>query len=159
VGKAVIDYSDIDVGKASLLKVIGNTFIISMIQALAEGHVLAEKSGLGTENLEKFLETVFSHPYMIHSKRISSGAYHSTEVSLGLQYQPRSPLQPMVNIGMAQTVADHVLELAKSTGTNLACYEVAKRRMDLIEEHAGKKGDIDGLYGAVRLESGMKYEN
>lgn len=51
-----------------------------MVESLAEGHVLAEKTGLGTANLEKFLEEVFPGPFMIHSKRMSSGAYYKTEV-------------------------------------------------------------------------------
>lgn len=51
-----------------------------MIEALAEGHVLAEKTGLGAANLEKFLETVFPGPFMIHSKRMSTGEYYKTEV-------------------------------------------------------------------------------
>ena len=52
-----------------------------MIETLAEGHVLAEKSGLGVDNLEKFLETVFPGPYMILSKHMSSGRYHHSSVS------------------------------------------------------------------------------
>ena len=67
-------------GKASLLKLIGNTFIINMIETLAEGHVLAEKTELGAANLEKFLEVVFPGPFMIHSKRMSTGAYCKIEV-------------------------------------------------------------------------------
>jgi 3-hydroxyisobutyrate dehydrogenase-like beta-hydroxyacid dehydrogenase len=80
VGRAIIDYGGEEVGKASLLKIIGNTFIINMIESLAEGHVLAEKTGLGAANLEKFLEVVFPGPFMIHSKRMSTGAYYKTEV-------------------------------------------------------------------------------
>jgi 3-hydroxyisobutyrate dehydrogenase-like beta-hydroxyacid dehydrogenase len=36
--------------------VIGNTFIASMVETLSEGHVVAEKSGLGTDQLHKFIE-------------------------------------------------------------------------------------------------------
>jgi 3-hydroxyisobutyrate dehydrogenase-like beta-hydroxyacid dehydrogenase len=144
IGRAVIDYGGEEPAKASLLKVIGNTFIINMIEGLAQGHVLAQKTGLGSANLEKFLEVVFPGPYMIHSKRMSSGAYY------------KEP--PIVNIQMAQKVADHVLDLAKTSGTKLAPYEVAKRHMDMIEKHAGAAGDIDGLMGAIRLESGLPYE-
>jgi hypothetical protein len=52
-----------------------------MIEGLAQGHVLAQKTGLGSANLEKFLEVVFPGPYMIHSKRMSSGAYYKEPVS------------------------------------------------------------------------------
>jgi 3-hydroxyisobutyrate dehydrogenase-like beta-hydroxyacid dehydrogenase len=56
VGRAEVDYSDQPAGNASQLKVIGNTFILMMVEALSEGHVLAEKSGLGVENLHSFIE-------------------------------------------------------------------------------------------------------
>jgi 3-hydroxyisobutyrate dehydrogenase-like beta-hydroxyacid dehydrogenase len=80
----VIDYSGEEPEKSSLLKLVGNTLIISMIESLAEGHVLAEKSGLGTANFEKFIEAVFPGPFMIHSKHMSSGRYHSAAVRLSL---------------------------------------------------------------------------
>ena len=45
MGKAEIDFSDQACGKATLLKIIGNTFILQMVEALSEGHVVAEKVG------------------------------------------------------------------------------------------------------------------
>ena len=75
MGRAVIDYRDQPQGKATLLKVIGNTFILDMVEALAEGHVVAEKSGLGGENLHRFVETMFPGPYTAYSGRLMSGDY------------------------------------------------------------------------------------
>lgn len=60
---------------------------------------------------------------------------------------------------MARNVASHVLELARATGTSLKAYEVAERHMQVVQKTEGSKGDISGIYGAVRLESGLKYEN
>ena len=57
MGRAVVDYSDQPVNKATLLKIIGNTFILSMVTTLAEGHVLAQTSGLGTDELHKFVSS------------------------------------------------------------------------------------------------------
>lgn len=95
IGRAVIDYGGEEPAKASLLKVIGNTFIINMIEGLAQGHVLAQKTGLGSANLEKFLEVVFPGPYMIHSKRMSSGAYYKEPVISPSRYVP--PLNSPAN--------------------------------------------------------------
>ena len=67
-------------------------------------------------------------------------------------------MKPMVNVGIAKHVAGHVLGMAKASGTQLPAYEVARKHMDVIEEHAGKSGDLDGIYGAVRLASGLNYE-
>ncbi len=59
MGRATIDFSDQPAGNATLLKVIGNTFILNMVNQLSEGHVLAEKSGLGVDNLHTFISTMF----------------------------------------------------------------------------------------------------
>ena len=79
-----IDFSGEEPIKAALLKVIGNIFIVNMIETLAEGHVFAEKTGLGVENLQKFLSAIFPNPYMIHSKKMSTGNYYGKEVRLPL---------------------------------------------------------------------------
>ena len=64
IGRADIDFSDQPQGKATHLKIIGNTFILNMVETLSEGHTLAEKSGLGNENLHTFIETMFPGPYV-----------------------------------------------------------------------------------------------
>jgi hypothetical protein len=37
--------------------------------------------------------------------------------------------------------------------------EVADRHMADVQEHMGSKGDLAGIYGAVRQESSMTFEN
>lgn len=59
MGRAIIDFSGQPPSKATLLKVIGNTFIASMVETLSEGHVVAEKSGLGTKQLHQFIEVSY----------------------------------------------------------------------------------------------------
>ena len=60
---------------------------------------------------------------------------------------------------MVKHIASHVLELAKSCGTKLPLYETARRNMDIVEDTAGLDGDVDGLYGAIRVLSGLPYQN
>jgi 3-hydroxyisobutyrate dehydrogenase-like beta-hydroxyacid dehydrogenase len=79
IGRAVIDFSGEEHGKASLLKVIGNVFILNMIETVAEGHVLAEKTGLGHANLQKFISAIFPGPFFLYSKRMVSGDYYNRE--------------------------------------------------------------------------------
>lgn len=31
--------------------------------------------------------------------------------------------------------------------------------MEMVKDHAGASGDISGIYGAIRLESGLDFEN
>src|SRR5690242_96062 len=59
MGRATIDFSGQTAGNATLLKVLGNTFILDMVNQLAEGHVLAEKSRLGVGNLHQVASTLF----------------------------------------------------------------------------------------------------
>jgi hypothetical protein len=65
----------------------------------------------------------------------------------------------VIAIGTATAVTDHVMSLAEQSGTKLGAFEVASRHMEMVEKYAGAKGDIAGIYGAVRVESGLKFEN
>ena len=59
--------------KATLLKVIGNTFIPSMVGTISEGQVVAEKTRLGLDALHQFLKTMFPGPCAAYSNRMKSG--------------------------------------------------------------------------------------
>jgi hypothetical protein len=37
--------------------------------------------------------------------------------------------------------------------------EVADSHLAAVKDHMGAKGDIAGIYGAVRQEGGLKFEN
>ena len=79
IARADIDFSNQAPGQATLLKIIGNTFVLQMVEALSEGHTLAEKTGLGTQNLHQFVETMFPGPYVAYSSRMMSGDYYTRE--------------------------------------------------------------------------------
>ncbi|KAI4191318.1 MAG: hypothetical protein LQ348_003539 [Seirophora lacunosa] len=146
IGRGVIDFSNEAHGKASLLKVIGNVFIVNMIETVAEGLVLAEQSKLGMDNLHKFIQAIFPGPFALYSQRMISGDYYKRE-------------EPDVSIDMARHLAGEVLALAAASGTKLKAYEAGYKHMEMVQSHAGEKGDISGIYGAVRQESGLAYEN
>lgn len=146
MGRAHIDFSDQPFAKALLLKVIGNTFILNMVETLSEGHVLAEKSGLGSENLHQFVETMFPGPYAAYSSRMLSGDYHKRE-------------EPLFAVDLARKDARHAMALAKSAGTRMRDVEVADEHLKQVKEHRGEKGDIAAIYGAVRKEAGLSFEN
>lgn len=79
MGRANIDFGDQPQGKATHLKIIGNTFILNMVETLSEGHALAEKSGLGNDNLHQFVEIMFPGPYTAYSQRLKGGDYYKRE--------------------------------------------------------------------------------
>jgi 3-hydroxyisobutyrate dehydrogenase-like beta-hydroxyacid dehydrogenase len=146
MGRAFVDFGGQSVGKATLLKVIGNTFIVNMVETLSEGHVLAEKSGLGTDNLHQFIEMMFGGPYVAYSDRMLSGDYHNRKV-------------PLFAVDLARKDARHAMSLAKAAGTRLKGVEVADAHLEMVKKHKGEVGDIAGIYGAVRQEAGLKFEN
>ncbi|KAH6635343.1 NAD binding domain of 6-phosphogluconate dehydrogenase-domain-containing protein [Chaetomium sp. MPI-SDFR-AT-0129] len=149
--KGVMSRSDIDMSgepyeKALQLKVIGNTFVANMVEQLSEGLVLSEKSGLGTQYLHSFVENIFPGPFVAYSTRIQSGAYHT------MSY-------PLFPVDLALKDAGHALNLAKASGVRMKNLEVANAHLLEVKKHDGEKGDIAGIYGAVREEAGLKYEN
>jgi 3-hydroxyisobutyrate dehydrogenase-like beta-hydroxyacid dehydrogenase len=146
MARADIDFIDQPAGNSTLLKVVGNTFIVNMCEVLSEGHTLAEKTGLGVDNLHSWIETMFPGPYAAYSARMLAGDYYKRD-------------EPLFHVDLARKDARHALDLAKNTGTNMPALQVADAHLVKVKEHLGDKGDIPSIYGAVRQESGLKFEN
>lgn len=145
MGRAEIDFSDQAPGKATTLKLIGNTFILGMVEVLSEGHTVAEKSGLGSENLHKFIEIMFPGPYTAYSTRMMEGDYYQRE-------------EPLFGVDLARKDARHAMDLASAAGAQMKAVKVADGHLAEVQEHMGSKGDIAGIYGAVRKEAGLPFE-
>ena len=60
---------------------------------------------------------------------------------------------------LARKDAKHALNLAEASGTKMKDVEVADGHLAAVQKLKGSKGDIAGIYGAVRQEAGLKYEN
>ncbi|KFY23682.1 hypothetical protein V493_05714 [Pseudogymnoascus sp. VKM F-4281 (FW-2241)] len=146
IGSTIIDLSDKPYESASTLKIIGNTFILNMVEQLSESHVLAEKSGLGSEPLHKFIEAIFPGVYTDYSNRMTSGVYYTRE-------------EPLFAVDLARKDARHAMDMAKAAGTRLENVEAADRHLVKVKEHSGEKGDMAAIYGAVREEAGLPFEN
>lgn len=67
--------------------------------------------------------------------------------------------QPLFAVDLARKDAGHALTLAKAAGAKLKDVEVADAHLAEVRRHQGPRGDITGIYGAVRQESGLKFEN
>ncbi|KAK9317941.1 NAD binding domain of 6-phosphogluconate dehydrogenase-domain-containing protein [Lipomyces starkeyi] len=152
MGRQVIDLSDDpDVGKALTLKITGNTIILGMVEALSEGHVLAEKSGLGTENFEKFIAALFGQsPYLPYSKRLTTGDYVREQPLFAVDLAAKDA---SLNINNHR----HALSLAKSSGTTLPVTEIAAKHLASVKEEMGVNGDITSIYGVLREAAGLPF--
>ncbi|CBX90974.1 similar to 6-phosphogluconate dehydrogenase NAD-binding [Plenodomus lingam JN3] len=148
MGRANIDFSSQPPGNATLLKVIGNTFILNLISQLSEGHVLAEKSGLGTDNLHAFISAMFPGPYTAYSQRMIEGDYYKRE-------------EPLFAVDLARKDARHAASLAESSGAGEAVkmLKLAQGRLDGVKSELGERGDIPSVYGVVRKEAGLEFKN
>ncbi|CAK7271952.1 hypothetical protein SEPCBS57363_004885 [Sporothrix epigloea] len=137
---------DVPVGHSSLLKIIGNTFIFNMIEQLAEGHVLAEKTGLGTDALDQFVRAMFPGPYAAYSQRMISGQYYTLD-------------RPLFAVDLARKDIGYALQYAEQTGVQLHNAKTADAHLVHVKDHDGETGDVAAIYGAVRQEAGLTYEN
>lgn len=145
MGRAIIDFSGQEPSRATLVKIIGNTFILNMVETLSEGLVLSEKTGLGTENLHQFISTMFPGPYTAYSDRMRKGDYYQRD-------------DPLFAVDLARKDAGHAMKLAEDAGCRMKAVEVADGHLKEVKEYMGAKGDLAGIYGAVRKEGGLKFE-
>ncbi len=81
-----------------------------------------------------------------YSTRMMSGDYHKRE-------------EPLFAVDLARKDARHAMALAKTAGTRMKDVEVADAHLEQVKKERGEKGDIAGIYGAVRQEAGLKFEN
>ncbi|KAL8243775.1 hypothetical protein R6Q59_010033 [Mikania micrantha] len=146
MGRAEIDFSDHEPSRATLMKLIGNSFILSMVNTLSEGHVLAEKSGLGTKELHQFIEVMFPGPYVAYSNRLMTGDYYKRE-------------EPLFAVDLARKDARHAKKLAADASCRMRNVELAEEYLEGVQKHMGNRGDIAGIYGAKRQEAGLQFEN
>ena len=152
IARAVIPLADQPPSKATTLKLLGNTFILNMVSTLAESHVVAETSGLGTDVLHKWIETMWPGPYTAYSTRMLSGDYWKRE-------------EPLFAVDLARKDARHAMALAKNGkgdgegGITLGNVMNGDALLKKVKEEKGPKGDLAGMYGAKRMEAGLPYEN
>ena len=59
---------------------------------------------------------------------------------------------------LARKDARHALDIANANGVRMKAVEVADAHLADVQKHMGSKGDLPGIYGAVRQESGLKFE-
>ncbi|KAH8878598.1 hypothetical protein GQ53DRAFT_756593 [Thozetella sp. PMI_491] len=145
--------------KALLLKTTGNLLMASLMQIIAEAHVFASKTGLPAETLERLLELNFGPVAYSDSVRMTSGVYCP-----GVGQSPWSDLE----LGIKDV--GHGIGIAEREGVALKAGNAAYQSLNKAREWAqgeGKTGggsgearrlDSSGLFGVVRMESGLDFE-
>ncbi|CAI7616074.1 unnamed protein product [Penicillium bialowiezense] len=138
--------------KASLLKTLGNFIVAGTMEIIGEAQVLAEKSDLGSDTLEKLLELNF--PGVAHSS--------STRMTQGV-YLPGKGESPWSSLNLGIKDVQHGITSAENVGTRLKVAEVALENMVRAKAFAEAQGDksLDSSagYGIIRQDAGLDFEN
>ncbi|KAI0459687.1 NAD binding domain of 6-phosphogluconate dehydrogenase-domain-containing protein [Xylaria acuta] len=147
MGRAEIPFDDKPYESSLKLKLLGNTFIINLVTQLGEGLTLGEKAGVGVEPVKQLVDLLFGGVYSGYAERMVTGTYWK----MG---------EPLFSADNARKDAGHAMDLAESVGVELRLAKQADEYLKVVADHAGgPTGDIAGIYGAVRKQNGLKYEN
>ncbi|KAJ2966310.1 hypothetical protein NUW58_g10692 [Xylaria curta] len=136
--------------KATLLKTTGNFVTAGLMEIIAEAHVFAEKTGLGSDMLEKLLELNFGPVAHSISTRMTTGVYI-----------PGSDQTPWSDLNLALKDVGHGVDSARQAGVSLKVGDTAlehlKRAKVYSDENGQRPLDSSSLYGIVRRDSGLDF--
>jgi 3-hydroxyisobutyrate dehydrogenase-like beta-hydroxyacid dehydrogenase len=156
LARAAIAFPDQACGTGPRMKIIANTFTLNAAVQLAEAFTLAEKVGIDQGQVGRFVELCFAdgpgatNPFHVYAGRMLRGDYWKREpaggVALGLK-----------DAGLAVRLAEENGATVRNPGVAVAwCREVLEGGGPGRGE---ERGDIAGVYGAVREKAGLRFEN
>ncbi|OHW89734.1 oxidoreductase yfjr [Colletotrichum incanum] len=149
MGRGVIRLGE-DVQQASMMKTAGNFMTAGMMELVAEAHVFAEKTGLGTEAMEKLIEQQYGPLTLSMSKRMTTGAY-----------MPPRGERPWSDLTLALKDVGHGIDCAEKFGARLKVGEVVLKNLNEAKSFSDAKRralDSSSMYGVLRTESGLPFE-
>lgn len=111
--------------------------------------------------------TFFSRigPLSAYANRMKSGKLNFDSVSCVLalnicalgDYHKRE--EPLFQVDLARKDARHMLALGKEAGVDMAPVKIIDKHFESVKAHMGQRGDIAGIYGAIRSGAGLPFEN
>ncbi|KAI9163852.1 Glyoxylate/succinic semialdehyde reductase 2, chloroplastic [Paramyrothecium foliicola] len=149
MGRAIIRLGE-DVKQASLMKTAGNFVTAGMMEIVAEAHVFAEKTGLGTEAMESLLEQQYGPLALSMSKRLTTGVY-----------MPPRDERPFSDLTLALKDVGHGISVAEEAGTKLQVAEVALGHLEEAARYGETEKralDSSSLYGVLRKHADLPFE-
>ncbi|KAK7402871.1 hypothetical protein QQX98_011356 [Neonectria punicea] len=149
MGRGVIRVGQ-DVRQSSMMKTAGNFITAGMMELVAEAHVLAEKTGLGSQNLEALIEQQYGPLALSMSKRLTTGAY-----------MPARGERPWSDLSLALKDVGHGIKCADQAGLKLEVANVALKHLKEASEFSAAEGrplDSSSMYGVLRTQAGLPFE-
>jgi 3-hydroxyisobutyrate dehydrogenase-like beta-hydroxyacid dehydrogenase len=141
----------VDVKQAAVMKTAGNFVTAGMMEVVAEAHVFAEKTGLGSEAMESLLEQQYGPLALAISQRITTGVY-----------MPPKGERPYSDLGLALKDVGHGISVAADSGARLEVAEVALGHLKEAARHGETRGralDSSSMYGVLRAQAGLDFES
>ncbi|MCO5597315.1 hypothetical protein L7F22_051391 [Adiantum nelumboides] len=142
-----------DVCKASQLKLVANSLLLGITEAVSAAHVMAQKVGVGSDALHSLIEGMFTPASALYnySDRIVSGAY-------------KQPVDgaPSFRVELAIKDGKHALALANGAGMD---HQALKLALSHLEEARTavplSEGQLDStaMTGAIRVRSGLPFKD
>lgn len=115
------------------------------MELVAESHVFAEKTGLGSEAMEKLLEQQYGTLALSMSRRLTTGAY-----------MPPHGERPWSDLQLAIKDVSHGISCASAAGATLPVAELALNHLTEAS-HQGRPLDSSSMYGALRVQAGLDF--
>lgn len=125
------------------MKIIGNAFVLTSLETVAECLVLAEKSGLGACEFQRWMDVMFPGSLAHYTRRMTSGAYWALGESL-------------FGLRLAEKDVGHALTLADGLRVDAQFLAIIKEQ---FEKTRLRRGDLDAaaVYGTVRENCGLLF--
>lgn len=122
----------------------------AMMEVVAEAHVLAEKTGLGSEAMESLIEHQYGPLALSMSKRLTTGAY-----------MPAKGERPWSDLNLALKDVGHGISCAGEAGLALPVGDVALGHLQEAKRYSDAEGrplDSSSMYGVLRRQAGLSFE-
>ncbi|QRW09326.1 NAD binding domain of 6-phosphogluconate dehydrogenase [Ceratobasidium sp. AG-Ba] len=143
VSRKVIDLGG-NVEKAASMKLIGNAFILGSLELIAETQTLADKSGVGAEQVDAFINDMFPVPLLInYSKKMLNDSFDGNQ---GFHLEG----------GLKD--ANHILRLSQDSNSPMPVITTARDHMLTAraqEKKPFKSLDWSSLVSGNRLAAGL----
>lgn len=122
----------------------------SFMEIIAEAHVFAEKTGLGSEAMETLIEQQYGPLALSMSKRLTTGAY-----------LPARDAKPWSDLNLAMKDVGHGIACAEEAGTRLPAGELVLGHLQeakAFSDESGRALDSSSMYGVLRRQAGLTFE-
>lgn len=122
----------------------------AFMEVVAEAHVFAEKTGLGSEVMDTLIEQQYGPLPLSMSKRLTTGVY-----------MPAKGERPWSDLNLALKDVGHGIQCAKETGMRLPAGELAYGNLQeakMFSDAQGRALDSSSLYGVLRQQAGLEFE-